>query len=82
LENNRTLQIPYIKIRNLNADVTNFLEAFKGYTDTLFYYSSYTEMMKHYMDNDGEFLRISVPDYPDSSKVDDYINDGFPDYLY
>jgi hypothetical protein len=82
LENNRTLHIPYIKIRNLNADVTNFLEAFKGYTDTLFYYSSYTEMMKHYMDNDGEFLRISVPDYPDSSKVDDYINDGFPDYLY
>lgn len=82
LENNRTLHIPYIKIRNLNADVTNFLEAFKGYTDTLFYYSSYTEMMKHYMDNDGEFLRIRVPDYPDSSKVDDYINDGFPDYIY
>jgi hypothetical protein len=82
LENNRTINIPYIKIRNLKADVINFLEAFKGYTDTLFYYSSYTEMMKHYMDNDGEFLRIRVPDYPDSTKVDDYINDGFPDYLY
>ena len=83
LENNpRTLHIPYIKIRNLDADVKNFLEAFKGYSDTLFYYSSYTEMMKHYMDNDGEFLRIRVPDYPDSSKVEDYINDGLPDYLY
>lgn len=83
LENNpRTLHIPYIKIRNLDADVKNFLEAFKGYSDTLFYYSSYTEMMKHYMDNGGEFLRIRVPDYPDSSKVEDYINDGLPDYLY
>ena len=34
------------------------------------------------MDNGGEFLRIRVPDYPDSSKVEDYINDGLPDYLY
>jgi hypothetical protein len=82
LENNRTINIPYIKIRNLKADVINFLEAFKGYSETLFYYSSYTEMMKYYMDNDGEFLRIRVPDYPDSDKVEHYINDGLPDYLY
>ena len=41
-----------------------------------------TDVIKHYMDNGGEFLRIRVPDYPDSSKVEDYINDGLPDYLY
>ena len=42
----KTRYIPYIKIRSFYNNVITFLNEYKGYTDTLEYYGSYTEMMK------------------------------------
>lgn len=78
----KTIYTPYIKIRDIKRDIENFLDAFKGYTDTLYDYGDYTSMLRHYMDDSDDFLRIRVPDYPDHTKVVEYINDGFPDRLY
>jgi hypothetical protein len=78
----KTVYTPYIKIKNLYADVLNFLNAYKKYTENLFYYGGYTSMIKQYMEDEDEWLTLRLPDYPDNSKVVEYINDGFPDRLY
>ena len=79
----KVVYTPYIKIRNLYGDITDFLSAFKGYSDTLYDYNSYTSFKTYWMDNDGEFLKLGrVDDYPSQSDIDNNINDGFIDRLY
>jgi hypothetical protein len=78
----KTIYTPYIKIKNLYADVLNFLNAYKKYSENLFYYNDYTSMVKQYLEDEDEWLRLRLPDYPDNRKVVEYINDGFPDRLY
>jgi hypothetical protein len=60
----------------------NFLNEYKGYTDTLEYYGNYTEMMKQLF-NDGTYEHIDfrIPEYADWSLIDKYINEFFPDYI-
>lgn len=78
----KIVHTPYIKIKDINRDIYNFLYNFKGYNDTLYEYGNYTAMITHYMDSEDEWLTISVPDYPDHRKVDEYINEFLPDRLY
>ncbi len=78
----KTVYIPYIKIKNIKSDIENFLNSFAGYEDTLFEYGDYSSMLRHYMGDSDDFLRIRVPDYPDNRKVVENINDGLPDRLY
>jgi hypothetical protein len=83
LENNtRTLHTPFLKIRDLYGDVMSFLNDFIKYQDTFVDYSGYTTMKTYWMDNMDEFLTIRLSDYPDHRKVEEYINDMLPDYLY
>jgi len=78
----KTRYIPYIKISDLYSNVMVFLDEYKGYTDTLDYLGSYTEMMKQLF-NDGSYEPIDfrIPEYADWSLIDKYINEFFPDYV-
>jgi len=79
----KVVYTPYIKIRDIYGDIQDFLSAFKGYSDTLYDYNSYTSFKTYWMDNDGEFLKLGrVDDYPSQSDIDNNINDGFIDRLY
>lgn len=78
----QTIHKPFIKIRDLKGDIVKFLNNFAGYNETLFYYDNYTAMMSQIMENTNSFLTIRIPDYPDYRKVEEYINEGFPDRLY
>lgn len=78
----KTVHTPYIKIKDINRDIHNFLYNFKGYNDTLYDYGDYTAMITHYMDSEDDWLTINVPDYPDNRKVEEYINEFLPDRLY
>ena len=44
--------------------------------------STWLNMMNTFMDNgDESWLDFRIPDYPDYSLVDKYINEFFPDYI-
>ena len=52
------------------------------YANNLDYVSTWLNMMNTFMDNGDEpWLDFRIPDYPDSSMVDKYINEFFPDYI-
>jgi len=78
----KTVYTPYIKIRDIKTEIENFLNSFAGYSDTLYDYGDYSSMLRHYMSDNDDFLRISVPDYPEHRRITENINDGFPDRLY
>ena len=83
LENNtKTLHTPFLKIKDLYGDVMSFLNDFIKYSDTFVDYSEYITMKTYWMDNMDGFLKIRLSDYPDHRKVEEYINDMLPDYLY
>jgi hypothetical protein len=54
-----------------------------GYSDNnLNYVSTWINMMNTFMGNGDEpWLDFRIPDYPDGSLVDKYINEFFPDYI-
>ena len=54
-----------------------------GYdSNNLDYVTTWLNMMNTFMDNGEEpWLDFRIPDYPDSSLVDKYINEFFPDYI-
>jgi hypothetical protein len=84
-KNDRTYHTPYIKIRDFYNDVNRFLNTFEGSgynEDTLEYHGSYTEMIKHLMDDgEMEYLDFRIPDYPDHREVEKNINDMLSDYI-
>jgi|688.fasta_scaffold256020_3 hypothetical protein len=84
-KNDRTYHTPYIKIRDFYNDVNRFLNTFEGSgynEDNLEYHGSYTEMIKHLMDDgEMEFLDFRIPDYPDHREVEKNINDMLSDYI-
>ena len=52
------------------------------YQNNLDYVTSWLNMMNTFMDNGDEpWLDFRIPDYPNSSMVDKYINEFFPDYI-
>ena len=52
------------------------------YSNNLDYVTSWLNMMNTFMDNGDEpWLDFRVPEYPDSSMVDKYVNEFFPDYI-
>jgi hypothetical protein len=74
-----------VKIRDIAGDIKQFLSEMKGSNysnDSLEYYGSYMGMLKNGMNNDvWEYLDFRIPDYPDSSKVDECINEDFENYF-
>lgn len=82
------------KINNYFIDVTNIVdESIKETLDSRYvddyrnefeYYGSFESFIEYIINEDiieGGSISIGYYDYPDSSKVDEYINDLFGDYL-
>lgn len=78
----KTVHVPYIKIRDISNDVGHFLETYKGRDETLYTYDSYTSMLTQWMYERDEYLNFRDPGYPDYYKIRENINDGLPDRLY
>ena len=76
---NTEIQYFRVPIRNFESDVNNYLYNNKGYgnSGTLEYHGSYIGIMSE----DRDCLSLRVSDYPDSRKVDKYINEFFKDYI-
>jgi len=76
---NTEIQYFRVPIRNFESDVNNYLYNNKGYgnSGTLEYHGSYIEIMSE----DRDCLSLRISDYPDSRKVDKYINEFFKDYI-
>ena len=67
-----------VPIHNLYSNILEYLENNKGYSNgNLEYHGSYVGIL----DEGQECLSVYVPDYPDSRKVDKYINTYFSDYI-
>ena len=65
-------------IKKFVADTNNW----GYYENNLDYVDNWLNMMNTFMDNGDEpWLDFRMPDYPDSSLVDKYINEIFPDYI-
>ena len=77
----RNTEIQYFKvpIRNFESDINDYLLNNKGYgnSGTLEYHGSFISIMAE----DRDCLSVRVSDYPDSRKVDKYINEFFKDYI-
>lgn len=80
-----TKYLNYIKIRDFVGNISLFLENNKGqsYSDSfLDYFGSYTTLMKQLIyDDDFECIDFRIPDYPDWSTTQKYINEMFIDYI-
>jgi hypothetical protein len=78
-EPNKTQQFFEIEIANFESNIIDFLQNNKKYgnSGTLGYMGNYINVLQE----DFECLRLGPSDYPDSRKVDKYINEYFNDYL-
>ena len=45
------------------------------------YYGSLESLLEYYLDEEGEQIRVSWPEWADDEKVREFINDNFQDYL-
>jgi len=45
------------------------------------YYGSLESLLEYYLDEEGEQIRVSWPEWSDDERVRDYINDDFQEYL-
>jgi len=45
------------------------------------YYGSLESLLEYYLDEEGEQIRVSWPEWADDEKVSEFINDNFQDYL-
>lgn len=75
----KTAEYFEIEIVNFESNIIQFLENNKRYgiSGTLGYMGNYINVLQE----DFKCLKIYPPDYPDSRKVDKYINEYFNDYV-
>ena len=45
------------------------------------YYGSLESLLEYYLDEEGEQIRVSWPEWADDERVKEFINDNFQDYL-
>ncbi len=45
------------------------------------YYGSLESLLEYFLDEEGEQIQVSWPEWPDDEKVKEYINDNFQEYL-
>jgi len=75
----RFVEMIRLPIRDFDRFVTDYLEMNKKYhNSTLEYHGSYVDILK----DGGDCLRVRFPDYADSRKVKENINDMFGEYVY
>ena len=74
----RFVEMIRIPIRDFDRFIVDYLETNKKYSNsTLEYHGSYIDMLK----DAGDCLRVRFPDYADSRKVENNINEMFGDYI-
>lgn len=75
----KTTQYFEIEIVNFESNILEYLNNNSRYgnSGTLAYQGNYINVLQE----DFNCLNLSLPDYPDSRKVDKYINEYFNDYL-
>ena len=78
----KTIYNPYVKIRDLYGDLIKFLDEYSNYNTTFYDFWTYTSMKTSWMDNFDELLSFRDPEYPNSRKVSEYINEFFIDSLH
>ena len=73
-----------------DVDVTNLLPivikrvlGWGGYqSDNDFeYYGSLESLLEYYLDEEGELISVSWPEWADDEKVQEYVNDNFQEYI-
>ena len=60
--------------------INEWFNEYRGYNDDFDYYGSFSALLEHMMEtynSNYERLDFRIPDYPNSSRVDKYINDYF-----
>ena len=75
----RFVEMIRLPIRDFDRFVTDYLETNKRYSNSsLEYHGSYVDILK----DGGDCLIVRFPDYADSRKVRENINDMFGEYVY
>ena len=45
------------------------------------YYGSLEDLLEYYLDEEGELIRVSWPEWADDERMKEFINDNFKDYI-
>lgn len=72
-----------VDVTKLLPEVVKTVLSWGGYSsDNDFeYYGSLESLLEYYLDEVGEQIRVSWPEWTDDEKVQEYVNDNFQDYL-
>jgi hypothetical protein len=72
-----------VNVTKLLPKVVKTVLSWSGYqSDNDFeYYGSLESLLEYYLDEEGESIRVSWPEWADDEKVSEFINDNFQDYL-
>jgi len=70
------------KIKNLKSDLYEYFNCMEDYDYNIFDERYYLDMLSRYFEYCGDFLDFRTPEYSDSYRVKQYINDSFLDYVY
>jgi hypothetical protein len=72
-----------VDVTKLLPQVVKTVLSWGGYSsDNDFeYYGSLESLLEYYLDEEGELIRVSWPEWADDEIVREYINDNFQDYL-
>jgi len=68
------------KIKNLKSDL--YFNCMGDYDYNVFDERYYLDMLNRYFEYCSNFLSFRTPEYSDSYKVKQYLNDAFLDYVY
>jgi len=72
-----------VDVTKLLPEVVKTVLSWGGYSsDNDFeYYGSLESLLEYYLDEVGEQINVSWPEWADDEKVQEYVNDNFQDYL-
>ncbi len=72
-----------VDVTKLLPEVVKTVLSWGGYSsDNDFeYYGSLESLLEYYLDEVGEQINVSWPEWADDEKVQEYVNDNFKDYL-
>jgi len=72
-----------VNVTKLLPKVVKTVLSWGGYqSDNDFeYYGNLESLLEYYLDEEGEQIRVSWPEWADDERVREYINDNFQDYL-
>ena len=70
------------KIKHLKSDLYDYFYCMEDYDYNIMDERYYMDMLTRRFNYCGDYLDFRLPEYPDSYKVKEYLNDSFLDYVY